>query len=655
MHEDELKTKKHRVKISLVGLVFVFFFLAITIRSYQLQILTNTRLDNLANSQYKTKLLVSPRRGAIYDRNGNVLALDILVSSVGINPHLVDNKLKAREIFAKHTGLTLAEIDKKLNSNSKFEWIRRRIGLLDGQEIEKADLKGVQVLSEYRRYYPNKSLAGQLLGAVGYDAKALGGVELSYDKYLKSNLAKQQVERDARGKFFSPLEEINDNADVYLTIDMNIQHLAEEALAENAVKHKVKNGFALVVDVESGDLLAMANYPKFDPNVYWEYPQESWKNHAITDVFEPGSTFKTILMSAAIGSGKVKATDKFFCENGSYRIKSNVINDSHAHGWLDAKGILTVSSNIGITKIGQKIGKKIFYDFMQDVGVGKKANIGLIGETAGTLRSYTTWRDIEFSNISFGQGLSVNGLQMAGAYRAIANNGNYSSLAVVQKVINGQNEIVLDNTNRQSKEIMNKEAAGVLKDMLHSVTQPGGTAMQANIDGYLSAGKTGTAQKYDAKIKAYAANDFVSSFIGFTPLHSPRLMIYVVYDTPRTNGYYGGVVAGPVFKKIGEKSLAYLGEYPEGWQFAKNKVAVEPEATSDAVMTDRQSEVKTALEESLMPDLSGLSLRKVFDYLGEKSLRVKTSGSGVVVNQTPQPGEKIKGSGEISLVLADPS
>ncbi|HLD43790.1 MAG TPA: penicillin-binding protein 2, partial [bacterium] len=366
--------------------------------------------------------------------------------------------------------------------------------------IESPKLPGIQISQEYRRFYPNKELAGQLLGAVGYDAKALGGLELTYDQFLRSATTNKSVERDARGKFFSEPDQNLDTHHLYLTIDKNIQTFAETALKKTATKHQAKSGFALVLDVKTGEVLAMANYPGFNPNAYWKYPLDHWKNHAVIDVFEPGSTFKTILMAAALQNRTTKPTDRFFCENGQYQVGKNTINDHSPYGWLDAKTILQVSSNIGVTKIAQKLGRKKFYEFIKEIGFGKEVDVGVSGESAGAVRPYKSWRDIDFSNIAFGQGISVNGLQMTRAYGAIANGGHLFKPFLVKEIVDNSGHSVHKTEPINEKEVLDPTIAGELKQMLHLVTQTGGTSTQAHVPGYLSGGKTGTAQKFDTRL-----------------------------------------------------------------------------------------------------------------------------------------------------------
>lgn len=629
MQKDNPKYKTYRIKIVFVGTLFVFFFCGIVLRSYQLQILGNSKLNRLTKHQYTRKLVVKPRRGTIYDRNGEPLAMDILVASIGLHPHHVVNQSQLRQALKKYTSLSTAQINKKLNSSKKFEWVERRINIESGEALEDMRIKGVQVVREYRRYYPNDKLAGQLLGAVGYDAKALGGVELSFDEYLKAESLNQRVEKDAKGRMFTPLDQVQNNHDLYLTIDKNIQAITEKALNQFAKKHAVDKGFAIVMDVESGDLLAMANYPHFNPNLYWKYPLKDWKNQTVTTAFEPGSTFKTILMASALQNKVAKSRDKFFCENGKYRIKNYTIGDTHPYGWLSAHDILKVSSNIGVTKIAEKLGREPFYQTISDLGFGKKVQINLPGEYPGSIRDHTTWKDIELSNIAFGQGLSVSGLQMVQAYSAIANDGVMNKPQIVKRLRSSAGKKINLSKIRPEKstQVFSKSVAQDVKDMLYSVTQSEGTAPQAHIDGYLSGGKTGTAQKFDEKTKAYTQDEYVSSFIGFSPVEDPKVVVYVVYDHPKKNGYYGGVVAGPVFKQVAEKSLAYLGVVPE--EFKKVKLAQK-----------ELLEIPQVQKTESVPNLQGLSLRDVMRLASDYKVKIDIKGSGFVVDQFPKAGQQ---------------
>lgn len=654
MADSNAKNSRLKIRIISVGFIFGMFYFAVLLRSYQLQILGNAKLNRLVKNQYTTSTVTEPKRGTIYDRNGEVLAMDVMVASIGVHPADMteDDKAQALPILGKYTGIPNKTITEKLSSEKTFEWIERRIPIEEGDAITSAKINGVQVNHEFRRYYPNKQVAGQLLGAVGYDAKALGGLEMAYDRYLKSDSQLTQAERDARGKLFTLQDDPDLNHDVYLTIDKNIQFFAEAALKENAIKHNVKNGFAIVMDVHTGEILAMANWPEFNPNSYWEYKQDDWKNHAILDTYEPGSTFKAITMGAALNSGKVKSSDKFFCENGAFVVGDHTVKDDENNGWLTAQQVLQVSSNICATKIAFKIGKADFFNFIKSLGFGNKTNIGLAGETSGFVRSANGLRDIELSNMAFGQGVSVTGLQMASAYAAFANGGERLKPYLVNKIVSSKGDTIFSEAPNVVGKIMSDAAAKNLRDMLFTVTQPGGTAVAANIEGYFAGGKTGTAQKVDPKTHAYTHNQFVSSFVGFSPLNDPRIVVYVVYDTPQANGYFGGIVAAPVFKKIATDTLTYLGVAPKPGvlpQFESMqarqipaKPVAEPQIQRILVLKKQTdwSAIQDALNSDRMPNLEGLSLRAVLKLSHMRKAKLDIEGSGFVVKQTPRPDEK---------------
>lgn len=654
----------YRTKISIVFVVLFLSFCVLLLRAYQLQILDNTRVENLAQNQTQAKVVLSPRRGAIYDRQGTALALDVMVSSVGIHPWQIREPAKAKGALLATTNVSATTLDEKLASKKKFEFIERRIPAKAGRLLEQQKIDGIQIVNEYRRYYPYKELAGQLLGAVGYDAKALGGIELSFDDYLLVEPEKLKIMRDARGKIFSQIDAKESSYDVYLTIDKDVQYYAEQALTEYGEKHGARYGFAIVTDVGTGEILALANYPAFNPNLYWKYSQALWKNHAIIDEFEPGSTFKTITMAAALQTGKVKPTDKFFCENGNYRIGHNTVEDTHKYGWLTAREILKVSSNIGITKVAQKTGRKNLYEMIKAFGFGEMSHLGLVGESDGSIRSYKTWRDIEFSNIAFGQGLSVNGLQMARMYGMVANGGDLYPLSLIKKIVNSDGEIVYENKPRAEKNVLSPTVAAELRQMLYQVTQPGGTARLANVEGYAAGGKTGTAQKFNVDLRAYEEKAFTSSFVGFAPLDKPRFAVSVVFDRPSKNGYFGGIVAAPAFKEIAQKTLAHFGVAPPVVQQNVTVVGdlknrrdsfVPQNTTTNTTTVEEIANNKVfdaAFQRSLLPDLRGLSLRRALVVTQNQDIHVAISGQGVVVDQIPQAGTAVKKGDTVTLKLA---
>lgn len=555
MKDVNYKAVKFRILLSSMG--FFIFLWALLFRSYSLHVVGNSRVQRLVDNQYKALLPTAVKRGTIYDRHGKELAMDVRVASVAIHPHQIKDKALAKKI-AEILEMPEKKVAEKLASTKKFEWLARRISFEKGQRLQKAKIQGVIVSSEYKRFYPGKELAGQLLGAVGLDAKALAGLEIALDKHLKSLPSSQVGQKDADGRLITPMVSNEVYHDVYLTIDQNIQFMAEKYLQENGQKYNAKSGFAVVTDPHTGEILAMANYPPFNPNSYGDYPQEVWKNRAVLDTFEPGSTFKAVVAASALNTGQVSPEDKFDCGNGSLKIGKHTIHDHDGYGSISVSEIMKVSSNIGVTKMAQKIGKDTFYQTISEMGFGKKVGIGYPGEERGILRNPKNWSAIDQSNIAFGQGLTVTGLQMSVAYSIFANGGGKMKPLLVSRIVNSKGEEVLSSKPQLEKQVVNTRAAKQLTTMLETVVEEGGTGTLASLDGYTIAGKTGTAQKVDPLTKRYAPGKYVSSFIGYVPSNKPEFVVYVVYDTPRPL-YYGSIVAAPVFKNIARDALAYRG------------------------------------------------------------------------------------------------
>jgi cell division protein FtsI (penicillin-binding protein 3) len=572
-----------KLRIAATSLGFVVYLVLLLFRSYQLQIPENDKVDNLANRQHHAKLAGAPKRGSIYDRNGQILAMDVRVASIAVHPKQFKGTDQEIAKLAELSGIEPFKLREKLSSSKKFEWIARRIQAQKGAAIEEMDLKGVSVTPEYKRFYPNRELAGNVLGAVGYDAKALGGIELSLDSYLKTTQTTQFAERDAKGRLFTPFDVQEIYHDVHLTLDVNLQYVAEKYLWEQAEKYKPKSAFAIVMSPKTGEILAMANYPRFNPNAYWEYAPANWKNHAALDVFEPGSTFKPVIMAAGLESGKIKAGDIFFCENGTLQIGNRVIHDHDAYQNMDLADIIRVSSNIGVTKVARKTGKDVFHDMIKSLGFGEPVDINIPGMERGRVSSHKRWTDIDFSNISFGQGMSLNGVQLTAAYGVFANGGVRMKPLLVRKVIDSKGRIATENAPEQVAYVMSSKNAREVASMLMTVVHGEGTGRAARMAGYSVAGKTGTAQKVDPLTKRYDPHDHIGSFVGFVPARDPRFVISVTLDSPKPV-HAGGVVAAPVFKSIASEILPYAGIPPDRPALAKVGVNPNEAVVSEALM-----------------------------------------------------------------------
>lgn len=562
---QNLKWIKFRVLCLSFGVLL--FLGAILFRSYQLHIKDNSRVNRLAKRQHEATLPLKPKRGSILDKNSEPLALDVEVASVAVHPKQINEPEQLVNKLSPLLKVKKSELLKKVKSQKSFVWLARRISSETGDQIKDFNFDGVVVSREYKRYYPNKELAGHLLGAVGYDAKALGGLELAYDKFLKVSPEKLKAQKDAKGRLYTPLSYKEKAHDLVLTIDRNLQYVTEKYLWQTAEKYKAQKAFAIVSNPHTGEILAIANYPTFNPNSYWNYPLQKWKNHALVSNFEPGSTFKPFLVASSLESGLVKSQDKFDCENGRYRIGRNYINDHHPYEILDVKEIIKYSSNIGVTKIAEKIGKNKFYETLQDFGFGEKTGIDFPGEENGIVAPSKRWRPIDFSNIAFGQGIAVSGIQMVQAYGALANGGAVMKPYLIKEIHDAHRKVIFENKPSQVRKVIKESVAKDISEMMTSVVQEDGTGKKARIPGYLVAGKTGTAQKVNPETKTYDKDDYVSSFIGYVPADKPRFVIYVLVDSPKPI-HVGGLVAAPVFKKIAEEALVYYGVLPRDSELA---------------------------------------------------------------------------------------
>jgi len=425
-------------------------------------------------------------------------------------------------------------------------------------------------------------------------------------------------------------------SDVHLTLDSPIQHLAEKELEGAIHKYRAKAGVAIVVDPATGEVLALANYPTFDPNKASQQSADHRRNRAVTDSFEPGSTFKTILAAAALEEGVVGKDDLFYCEMGKYPYAGRVIHDTHPHGWLPFSKILQVSSNIGFTKVAEKLKKDRYFRYIDKFGFGRVTGLDVPGEVPGLLRRPETWSGIDLATHAFGQGISTTPMQMVMAYAAIANGGILMRPYVTRKVVSPEGEVLVENQPQIVRRVISEKTAQSLSAMLRDVTNDGGTGTAAKIDGFDVAGKTGTAQK--AERGGYSAKKRVSSFVGFVPADNPRLVSLVLIDEPEGN-VYGGIVAAPAFRNIAQGVLRQLAVAPrDGVAIPSLPAQVEPPAARPIKRPGVQ--LVSSHKEDAVPDFLGLSMREAVEKAQSARISLKLQGNGYVVKQTPAPGDR---------------
>jgi cell division protein FtsI (penicillin-binding protein 3) len=646
-----------RVRIYIVAVFFLCGLGMILVRAYQLQVLDRDRLARIALAGYKGIVKLPPKRGTIYDREGHELAVSVEVESIYAHPHLLQDKVRAAKLLSKILDMKERALLSLLKSQRPFVWIDRKVPPEKIRQAKALGIEGVGFTAETRRYYPGKEIAGQVLGFAGEDNQGLEGLEKKYDKILKGPDYTLIQMRDALGRPFyvsRPAPEEGEIRDLVLTIDKDIQYAAEQALKKIVEETRAKSGHAIVVDAETGEILAMAVVPLFNPNVFWTYQPHQWRNRAVTDSYEPGSTIKAYLLAAALDSSLVSPETKFFCENGEYKIGNHTIHDHDrkGHGMLSVSEIITFSSNIGAVKIGQRIGYKKFYDYLERLGFGEKTEIDLPGEQEGFLRPVKDAREIEKATSFFGQGMTVNSLQLVMAMGAIANGGKLMRPYVVKAVKDQQGNVVKESHPQVVRKVMSPQTARKVAQVLESVVAgKGGTGNLAAMKGYRVAGKTGTSQKVDPATRRYSWKNYVTLFVGFAPVESPRLAILVLVDEPEIKKY-GGLVAAPVFREIGAWSLNHLHVLPDV-RMVKVKEAVEPENSRNR---DEPLHVEVTQEgPDLLPDFRGQTIREVLKGGRSLGVNVLVDGTGLAVAQNPEPGSPLNKVTQVSVSFRPPS
>ncbi|HXG50099.1 MAG TPA: penicillin-binding transpeptidase domain-containing protein [candidate division Zixibacteria bacterium] len=633
--------RDNRLRLGCTKLLFVVLFATLAARAFQLQVLQGSKLRRLGERQHLKEWIVLPKRGALFDRSGEALALSLEAQSVYARPHRLKDPEETARRLAQILGLGVAEVRAKLHSDKPFVWVKRQIGPREAEQVQALNAEGVGMFYEPHRYYPQGQLAGQVIGFVGRDSEGLEGLELQYNDYIRGETGSSVAERDALGRrvLVQGVQglQIPPGGDLQLTLDKSIQHVAEKELEAAVLKYRGKAGVAIVVDPHTGEILALANYPSFNPNHYSKQSPEERRNRAVTDSFEPGSTFKTILAAAALEEGVVGKEDLFYCEMGKYAYGGKIIHDTHAHGWLPFWKILQVSSNIGFTKVAEKLKKERFFKYIEKFGFGRVTGVDMPGEVAGLVRRPESWSAVDLATHAFGQGISATPLQMVMAYAAIANGGFLMRPYVVRRAVGPRGEVLLENQPHVVRRVVSEKSARLLASMLTEVTSEGGTGSMAKVEGFEVAGKTGTAQKADLANGGYASRKRVASFIGFVPAEAPRLVAMVLVDEPEAN-VYGGVVAAPAFRNIARGALQYLGVAPRKGELVP-ALAKEKEAPPRR-SPRRESATASAENGEGAPDFVGLSLREAVEKARELNLKVKMHGNGFVVRQSPLPGSR---------------
>jgi cell division protein FtsI (penicillin-binding protein 3) len=654
-----------QLRIILVGLGLALLLVVIGGRFFQLQILRGAELREEAERGFQKLFPVLPVRGHILDRRGTELAISTRVQSVAAHPRRIKDAGRLSRELAPVLGLPAKELQALLGSDATFAWVMRHLtpareaAFLAWQEQAgrrprppeaegRRDEDWIYLLPEARRYYPQQSLAGHVLGFCDIDGQGLEGLEFQFDEDLYGKPKKVQRLMDALGRCVVTEEKAWDpevmGHNLVLTLDRTIQYIAEKELQRGVEKWNAAGGLVMVVRPQTGEILAMAQSPTMDPNRFAHFPAEVRRNRLLTHALEPGSAFKIFVAAAALDARSVKPTDTFHCENGLWRLSPQErIRDVHPYGPLTVQGIIQKSSNIGAAKIGNKLGGARLYDYLRAFGFGSRTGLHFPGENAGLLKNLGKVRSpLDRATCAFGQGVSVTPLQLTMALAAIGNDGVLIEPRLVREIVSAKGGKILEFRSRPARRVLSSQAARQTLAIMETVTQEGGTAVGAAPPGFTAAGKTGTAQKLVGR--TYSHSKFNSVFIGLVPADNPVLAISVIVDESK-GSIYGGVVAAPIFREIAAQALRVLGHYPPPPPNAPVLASFLPSvahARSEPEVKATSLPAPSSHEPlSIMPDLTGKTIRQVLDLLHRAGMRCRLEGSGLAVSQDPPPGTPI--------------
>ncbi|HET7212860.1 MAG TPA: penicillin-binding protein [Terriglobia bacterium] len=664
--------------------MFVLWALAIILRLYDLQIIQYVELLARADHQQQRTVEIAPKRGIIYDRKMHPLAVSLAVDSVYAVPSNIPDSSMEAKLLAPILNLNAKDLEARFKAHSSFCWVERKITPQQSARIRDLNLQGIYFQKEMKRFYPDGTLAATVLGYVGMDDNGLGGLEYQYNKQIRGLPGRVLLSTDARHRSFRSTEWRGEpGKNFVLTIDDDIQYIAEKVLAQTVQKYHAAGGTVIVQNPHTGEILAMANQPTFNPNQYQKYVPKDRINRAVAWIYEPGSTFKSVTISSVIDEGLAKPTDLIDCQMGKIELGGRIIHDVRdilpyeRRGPLTLAQVLMYSSDVGSVKMALRLGEDRFYRRIVNYGFDARTGVGLPGEESGLLEPPQRWSGVSIGQLAIGQGVGVTPLQMARVYSAIANDG----VMLHPKIVRSAGDQADDDGPTLGRRIMSEKTAQTMKQMLQGVVLHGsGTAAQ--MSGYTSAGKTGTAQKVDAT-GHYSHKDYVASFIGFAPVEKPAVTILVVIDTP-VGAIYGAEVAAPAWKSIAEQTLRYLNvpqDNPsDSIQIASRRSAKfpgqkrkgnadHPPIDSDSVGA-ATSPVETVsfspptilpvsgtvlLDENPMlvvPNFIGLSARRVTQECQALGLEMQMSGSGLAVQQDPPAGTSVHKRSSISVRFA---
>jgi len=542
-----------------VSLLFLLSLSVLFVRLFYLQVLRHDFYEKLASEQHTVSVEVPALRGTIFDRDMRVLAINLTSNSVFANARAIKEKRKVARHLSRLLGLNESYVMQRISRDKSFVWIKRKITPAEEDALKRLKIKGVEVIKESKRFYPDKTLASHLIGTVDIDNTGLEGLELYYNKYLKGESGWLISTQDAKRKLLESYQyefiPPKNGFSLVLTIDEVIQSIAERELGKMCDKYNAKGASIIVMDPKNGEILALANLPNFDLNEPGKRSPDAVRNRAINDFFEPGSVFKIVAASALLEENLVRMNETFFCENGQWKIGRRILHDHRPHGVLTFKEVIGLSSNIGTVKASSRLGQERMYKYMEAFGFYERTGIDLPGEVVGMNRPVSKWSGVSMYAIPMGQEVTSTAIQLASAIAVIADNGYRVKPRIVKRVIDEKGEVIKEFPPSVTRKVISTPTVLKMRSILMGAVTTG-TGKKAKIEEYSSAGKTGTAQKVEPG-GVYSHDRFVASFIGFAPVEKPLLAVAVCIDEPRPV-YFGGDVAAPVFKTVVDDSLKYL-------------------------------------------------------------------------------------------------
>src|SRR5882724_3320516 len=687
-----MQEEKVHVRLLIVAGVALLWMTAVFGRLGYLQLVRHSTYVARAQRQQQRTIEITPKRGTIFDRNMHPLAMSLQVDSAFASPtELGENKALAAKLLSGVLSIPRDVLEAKFESGGGFVWVMRKLSPEKAAAVSALNLKGVYLQKENQRFYPKRELAAHVLGFVDVDEKGSAGIERELDSEIRGESEKIVVMADARQRWFDGGKAKREaGASVVLTLDEKIQYIAERELSAAIVKTHAMAGTVVVMNPNTGEVLAMANWPKFNPNAAADVSGQTWMNRAVSVAYEPGSTFKLITLAAAFDQGLTRPDEVFDCENGRVYIAGHRIRDHKPFGLLTVSDILAQSSDVGAIKIALRLGAPKFYDYIRLFGFGAATGIDLPHESRGILRRLENWRPISIGSISMGQEVGVTPIQLTNAVSSIANGGLLYRPHIVAELRRGEQIVVAPDQGplaaTEPKRVIRPGTAATLRRLMEGVVLTG-TGKLAHLAGWTAAGKTGSAQKIDPDTGRYSPTQLIASFTGFAPISNPAITVLVSLDSP-VGQHEGGQVAAPVFKRVAEQVLAYLGtprDVPVNPKLLQASYKVQTGADSSALEdftpTDFSAQpdqspaedgsatkttsplakppvVTVAVEEGgdiAVPDFEGKTMRDVSEMCLRLGLDPVLVGSNLAINQRPAANAKVRRGAKVTVQFGTPA